>query len=553
MCGALGGRNQNRVVPVSDLPSERVEIRKDRWLRVVHYKPRISRSDSGYSRDDVQSNRSAHSAGSATSGAGDPDYQKIIVIFFIHGVGGCADLWYEQVQYFCKAGYEVVAPDLLGHGQSSAPNNIADYEFSELSYDLLRLFDRYHKKRNVLVGHSYGASFCAVIACERARLVSKMVLISGGGPTPLVGVGTCDMFCLPTLLLSCIKPVFLSVYERRAYNSVRARSLRRKVKAFSAPPFVMKAVMAGQVWEDGDESYHQELMVPALLIYGAQDKFVTLEEEQWMQEVIYSSSLEVIQDAGHMVMVESPVRVNWLIHNFLQRDATTRSLHNVGSQYFNFSSKGSLHVASKDKPTPSRNEAELQTVSESINEGTRRRSSGMALEPSGENSFNIGNSQASLSVLGNKASTRMFLTDDVEEISRLQTEGSEICLEIPQMGVIGNNSSQAETEDNTMQASTSDFWYSEGSLRQDKESDKTNISMVVNSSLHPSLGEAVHIMRPLAGVAWTKNSIGSRTSRRSSLQSFLRPSSKMELKGSKSAPSSPKREGSTEFKNKSVQ
>ena len=26
-------------------------------------------------------------------------------------------------------------------------------------------------------------------------------------------------------------------------------------------------------------------MVPALLIYGAQDKFVTLEEEQWMEEV----------------------------------------------------------------------------------------------------------------------------------------------------------------------------------------------------------------------------------------------------------------------------
>lgn len=39
------------------------------------------------------------------------------------------------------------------------------------------------------------------------------------------------------------------------------------------------------MWEEGDECYHQELMVPALLIYGAQDKFVTLEEEQWMQEV----------------------------------------------------------------------------------------------------------------------------------------------------------------------------------------------------------------------------------------------------------------------------
>ena len=40
-----------------------------------------------------------------------------------------------------------------------------------------------------------------------------------------------------------------------------------------------------QRWDEGDEAYHQELMVPALLIYGAQDKFVSLEEEQWMQEV----------------------------------------------------------------------------------------------------------------------------------------------------------------------------------------------------------------------------------------------------------------------------
>lgn len=64
----------------------------------------------------------------------------------------------------------------------------------------------------------YRASFCAVIACERARLVSKMVLIAGGGPVPLVGVTSCDVFCLPAPMLSCIKPVFLSVYERSALN-----------------------------------------------------------------------------------------------------------------------------------------------------------------------------------------------------------------------------------------------------------------------------------------------------------------------------------------------
>ena len=151
MCGAFGGRDQNRVGPITDLTSERIEIRQGRWLRVVHYKPCVSSSaDSGFSREN-----SFNSVSSATK-AVDPDYKRVVVIFFFHGVGGSADLWYEQLLYFCKAGYEVVAPDLLGHGKSSAPRNSADYEFSELSCDLVFLFDRYHKKRNVLVGHSYG-------------------------------------------------------------------------------------------------------------------------------------------------------------------------------------------------------------------------------------------------------------------------------------------------------------------------------------------------------------------------------------------------------------
>lgn len=446
MCGAFRGHDQNRIAPVADLFSERVEIRKGRWLRVVHYKPQLSVSDSGFSRDDVQSVSSLNSVSSGNV-VDDLEYNKIVVIFFVHGVGGSADLWYEQLKYFCKAGYEVVAPDLLGHGQSSAPRNAGAYEFSELSYDLINLFDRYHKKRNVLVGHSYGASFCCVIASERARLVSKMVLIAGGGPVPLVGNKSCDVFCLPTPVLSCIKPVFLNVYERRAYNSQKSRSIKKKVKAFSASPFVLKAVMAGQRWEEGDEAYHQELMLPALLIYGAQDKFVSLEEEQWMQEVIYSSTLEVIQDAGHMVMVESPLRVNWLIYSFLQRDATTRSLH---CHSCDLSSKGSIHVTkSSDGNSTLNNVVTLQIVSEDLNEEATRHSSVITVGPfSREN--DQGNarkgSQTSLTVPGGTGTERRHSGDNVEENDL-------------------SSKKQTNSRDNTtQQASISNVYHSDNSL-----------------------------------------------------------------------------------------
>ena len=35
-------------------------------------------------------------------------------LFFIHGVGGSANIWSNQLSYFADLGHEVIAPDLLG-------------------------------------------------------------------------------------------------------------------------------------------------------------------------------------------------------------------------------------------------------------------------------------------------------------------------------------------------------------------------------------------------------------------------------------------------------
>ena len=43
---------------------------------------------------------------------------------FYLGVGGSADSWQNQLTFFSSLGYEVIAPDLLGHGFSSTPGEI---------------------------------------------------------------------------------------------------------------------------------------------------------------------------------------------------------------------------------------------------------------------------------------------------------------------------------------------------------------------------------------------------------------------------------------------
>lgn len=79
-----------------------------------------------------------------------------VALFFIHGVGGSLDIWGSQLDYFSQLGYEVIAPDLVGHGASSAPQIPAAYTFYALAEDVRIIFKRYAKRRNILVGHSYG-------------------------------------------------------------------------------------------------------------------------------------------------------------------------------------------------------------------------------------------------------------------------------------------------------------------------------------------------------------------------------------------------------------
>ena len=79
-----------------------------------------------------------------------------VALFFVHGVGGSMDIWGSQLDFFSRLGYEVIAPDLAGHGASTAPQIAAAYTFYALAEDLRSIFKRYARKRNILIGHSYG-------------------------------------------------------------------------------------------------------------------------------------------------------------------------------------------------------------------------------------------------------------------------------------------------------------------------------------------------------------------------------------------------------------
>ncbi|XP_041270822.1 protein ABHD8 [Onychostruthus taczanowskii] len=209
-----------------------------------------------------------------------------VVLFFIHGVGGSLDIWKEQLEFFSKLGYEVVAPDLAGHGCSSAPPVAAAYTFYALAEDMRAVFKRYAKKRNILIGHSYGVSFCTFLAHEYPELVHKVIMINGGGPTALEP-SLCSIFNLPPCVLHCLSPCLAWSFLKAGFarQGAKEKQLLKEGNAFNVSSFVLRATMSGQYWPEGDELYHAELAVPVLLVHGMHDKFVPIEEDQRMAEV----------------------------------------------------------------------------------------------------------------------------------------------------------------------------------------------------------------------------------------------------------------------------
>lgn len=106
-------------------------------------------------------------------------------LFLIHGVGGCCNIWSRQLEYFGAKGYEIVAIDLIGHGESSTNLKESDFQFQSLASDILACFDRLARPNSVIVGHSYGCSFATYLAHFRKDKIKKIILISGASPYPL--------------------------------------------------------------------------------------------------------------------------------------------------------------------------------------------------------------------------------------------------------------------------------------------------------------------------------------------------------------------------------
>jgi len=103
-----------------------------------------------------------------TIGEGEP-------LLWLHGFMGSGTDW----TYIFKeppAGFQLIAPDLRGHGASTNPSN--EFSFREAAHDVLGLLDELRIDRIRAIGVSGGGLALLHMATMRPALVNAMVIVS---------------------------------------------------------------------------------------------------------------------------------------------------------------------------------------------------------------------------------------------------------------------------------------------------------------------------------------------------------------------------------------
>jgi soluble epoxide hydrolase / lipid-phosphate phosphatase len=80
-------------------------------------------------------------------------------LLFLHGFPSCASDWANQTSFFASRGFGIIAPDLLGYGGTSKPEDVSAYNWKEMSAHVKAILDEEEATRVIGVGHDLGSWF----------------------------------------------------------------------------------------------------------------------------------------------------------------------------------------------------------------------------------------------------------------------------------------------------------------------------------------------------------------------------------------------------------
>jgi pimeloyl-ACP methyl ester carboxylesterase len=236
------------------------------------------------------------------------------LVLLLHGVGLRAEAWAPQIEALARAGFSVIAPDMLGHGGSAAPKGKA---LSDYVAPLSEILDR----PTVVIGHSMGAMLALELASSRPETIRGVVAMNAifrrsdsAKRAVQARADALDGQTVPD------PSETLTRWFGQADSPARA-ACRRWLSLVD--PQGYKSAYSVFAHSDGpSDQALANIACPALFLTGADEPNSTPEMSQTMAARVKNGRAEVIDGAAHMVPMTHSDTVNAQLVRFAKECLT---------------------------------------------------------------------------------------------------------------------------------------------------------------------------------------------------------------------------------------
>ncbi len=259
-----------------------------------------------------------------TAGKGPP-------VLLIHGMINSSRHWRDVALRLAES-HTVVAPDLIGHGDSATPRG--DHSLGAHAASIRDLLTAIGIERASVVGHSLGGGIAMQFFYQFPQRTERLVLVSSGGLGPEVSplLRVAAMPGAATLLRGLAsKRVVAGIAGSGARMRARgigagvnaeavARALRPLGDAGSRRAFLetLRAVIDihGQRVSAMDRVYLLDGM-PVLVVWGGRDRTIPEAHGRAMAAAIPDARLEILPRAAHFPHLDDPAGLAEAIERFM--------------------------------------------------------------------------------------------------------------------------------------------------------------------------------------------------------------------------------------------
>ena len=257
------------------------------------------------------------------------------VVLLLHGMAGSSATWRSVIGPLSRK-YRVIAPDLIGHGQSAKPRS--DYSLGAFAVFLRDLLDELGVTSATIVGHSLGGGVAMQFTYQHPDYCQRLILISSGGLGQEVGWAL-RLLSAPgaELILPIIAPSPVlaggekvrSWLARFGIQTPRGDEIWSAYSSFADKETrhsFLRTLRSVVDYRGQSVSALNRLGVkadtPTMAIWGDQDAIIPVEHAFAAHEARPGTRLEVLTGVGHFPQVERPTEVVDLIDDFISRDRT---------------------------------------------------------------------------------------------------------------------------------------------------------------------------------------------------------------------------------------